>query len=403
MNTRAMAAAILLRIRDHGAYSNVLLPQATRELSRPNQSFVFSLVMGSLRRMRAIDATIEAASGRAIDDLDPEVSAILEIAVGEMLNDDQNTAYATVNESVEAIKQLGFGRAAGLVNGVLRNLSRNGMPTLPGDKAQEFSVPEWVLGRITHDHGRRAARELLAGLRLPAPGVGIRVRPGGVVPVDAEPIVGISGAYRVARLPEERDGVIVGDGASSAVAQAVAVRAGEHILDMAAAPGGKTSSLWDQGEGSGVVVAMDNHGRRLESARARLAREGIDPVWVQADGTHAPFVDGVFDAVLLDAPCTGLGTLRRRPEIAMRLKTASVETLAAIQRELLAEAWRVTRPGGRIIYSVCTIFAAETIDIVADYPASPPEGLPGIQWGKGLLLAPHITETDGMFVTAIQR
>ncbi|MCP3998799.1 MAG: methyltransferase domain-containing protein [bacterium] len=403
MNTRAMAAAILLRIRDHGAYSNVLLPRATRDLSRANQSFVFSLVMGSLRRIRTIDATIEAASGRAVDDLDPEVSAILEIAVGEMLDDDRDTVYATVNESVEAIKQLGFARASGLVNGVLRNLSRNGMPELPGDRARDLSVPEWVLGQITHDHGRQAARELLAGLRLPAPGVGIRVRPGGTVPVDAKPLAGIDDAYRVAQLAERRSGVIVSDGASSAVAQAVAVSAGERVLDMAAAPGGKTLSLWDQGEGRARIVAMDSHGRRLASARDRLARESVSPIWIQADGIHAPFADGVFDAVLVDAPCTGLGTLRRRPEIAMRLGTKSPDSLAATQSALLAEAWRVARPGGRIVYSVCTVFAAETVDIVADYPARPPEGIPGVPWGDGLLMAPHLTETDGMFVAVIEK
>ncbi len=403
MNTRAMAAAILLRIRDHGAYSNVLLPRATRELSGPDQGFVYSLVIGALRQLRTIDAIIEATAGRDLAALDPEVGAVLEIAVGEMLNDERETVYATVNEAVEAIKQLGHPRASGLVNGVLRKLSREGIPALSADRARSLSVPEWVLGRVTHDHGKGVARRLLEGLRQPPGGVGIRVRPGGRVPDDAEPIAGIPGAFRLPNRPASLRDLVVSDAASSAVALAVAARPGEKMLDMAAAPGGKTISLWDQTGGDAQIVAMDSHSRRMSSARDRLDEAGVRPDWVCADGLHAPFADATFDAVLLDAPCSGLGTLRRRPEIAMRLKERELDRLAERQRLMLAEAWRLTRPGGRVIYSVCTVFAAETTEVVDAYPASAPDGLPGIEWGGGLLLAPHLTGTDGMFISVIRR
>ncbi len=403
MNTRAMAAGILLRIRDHGAYSNVLLQRATRDLSRPNQAFVYRLVTAALRQLRTIDAVIERVSGRSLEALDPEVSAILEVAVGELLDADQDSVYATVNESVEAIKQLGRPRAAGLVNGALRSLVREGIPELPGDGARSFSVPEWVLGRITHDHGKAAARELLTGLRESGPGIAIRVRPGGQIPEGAEAITGIADTYRLDHHPGSLEGVVVSDAASSAVALAVGVEPGESVLDMAAAPGGKTISLWDQAAGLSEIVAMDSHPRRLRSARTRLEGQGVNPRWVIGDGERAPFCNSTFDAVLLDAPCTGLGTLRRRPEIAMRLTTKGLDTLAARQRAMLAEAWRVTRPGGRIVYSVCTVFAAETVDVVASYPAQAPEGIPGAEWGSGLLLSPHRNGTDGMFVSVITR
>ncbi len=397
-----MAAAILLRIRDHGAYSNVLLPRATAELSGPDQAFVYSLVTAALRHQREIDAIIEALAARSVASLDDEVGAVLEIAVGEILTDEREAIHATVNESVEAVKQLGRPRASGLVNGVLRRISREGLPELPGDRARSFSVPEWVLGALTNAHGKVMARELLAGLRLASPGIGIRVRPGTDVPPGAQPIDGIDDAYRMERRPVGQ-GVVFSDGSSSAVAQAVAARPGELILDMAAAPGGKTIGLWDQSGGGARIVAMDSHGRRLSSARDRLNRANVYPHWVRADGSASPFRDGTFDAVLLDAPCTGLGTLRRRPEIAMRLKTKAQASLVELQRAMLAEAWRVVRPGGRIIYSVCTLFAAETVDVVADYPARVPDNIPGQQWGYGKLLAPHLTDTDGMFVSIIHR
>jgi 16S rRNA (cytosine967-C5)-methyltransferase len=401
MNTRAMAAGILIRIRDEGAYSNVLLPQATKDLRGPDRAFVYSLVTGALRRLRLVDEVIEAVTGRKLADLDPEVSAVLEVAIAEMITDDRGNVYATVNESVEAIKQLDRPRAARLVNGVLRGLDRNGLPELPRNPARDVSVPDWIVQVLITDHGREEAIELLDGLRNIAPTVSVRVRPGAPVPEGSIPIAGISDTYGLTGRPRAVPGVVFADGASSAVAQAVAPRPGERVLDMAAAPGGKTMSLWDQSNGQATIVAMDRHRRRLLSAKRRLDKETVYPDWMVADAATTPFADSVFDAVLLDAPCTGLGTLRRRPEIAMRLDGKSPNRMAAQQRAMLAEAWRVTRPGGRIIYSVCTVFAAETVDVIADYPAALPADLPGKQWGSGLLLAPHLTGTDGMFVAAI--
>jgi 16S rRNA (cytosine967-C5)-methyltransferase len=398
-----MAAAILLRIRDHGAYSNVILPRATRELSDRDRSFVYRLVTDALRHQRTADALIAAATSRPVSELDPEVSAVLEVAVAELLGDDPDAVYATVNESVEAVRDLGFGRATGLVNGVLRRMTRDGLPALPADRARGYSVPEWVLGRITQDHGRTLAGELFTGLRAPTPGVGIRVVRGAEPPEGATAVDEIAGAYRLDRTPKPSQDLVVMDGASVAVARAVGAQPGECILDMAAAPGGKTIAMWDEARGGASLVAMDSHQRRLASARNRLIGYDVSPWWVVGDGTRAPFAAESFDAILLDAPCTGLGTLRRRPEIAMRLKVGALESLAAQQRTMLREAWRLVRPGGRIVYSVCTLFAAETVDVVGDYEATAPTGLPGLEWGGGLLLAPHLTGTDGMFVSLIRK
>lgn len=403
MNTRAIAARTLIRIRDEGAYSNVVLPHETKGLRGPDRAFVYSLVTSALRRLRLVDEIIETASGRALDQLDPEVSAVLEIAISELLTDEKGNVYATVDESVEAIKQLDRPRASRLVNGVLRGLGRNGMPKLDTDVARDLSVPGWMLETMIADHGHTEAMDLLEGLRTAAPARGLRVRPGGTVPEGAEPIAGIRDAYQLTSRPRGARGVVFADGASSAVALALAPRPGELVLDMAAAPGGKTLSLWDQTGGKATIVAMDRHRRRLRSAKRRLDREDVRPQWMIADGMGTPFADGSFDAVLLDAPCTGLGTLRRRPEIAMRLDAKAPERMAKRQRAMLAEAWRVTRPGGRVVYSVCTTFAAETVAIVADYPAQSPPGLPGTSWGRGLLLTPHLTGTDGMFVAAMSK
>jgi 16S rRNA (cytosine967-C5)-methyltransferase len=398
-----MAASVLMRIKDRGAYSNVVLPQVTKDSSRQDSAFVFSLVHGALRRIRLVDAIIEEASGRGVDRLDSEVRVVLEVAVGELLTDDQQSTYATVNESVEAVKDLGRNRAAPFVNAVLRSLVRDGMPELPEDPARDLSVPDWLLDAVSRDHGADEGLAALRALRRESPRIPIRVPPSAEPPPGAMAVPGIRDAFYLSERPRQDAGLVYADASSTAVGLAVAPQPGEMILDMAAAPGGKTMHLWDQTGGKATIVAMDTHRRRLESAQRRLRPVGVTPTWLVADARHAPFADASFDAVLVDAPCTGLGTLRRRPEIAMRLQDGAPEKLAIEQERMIAEAWRLARPGGRVIYSVCTLFAAETIDVVADYPAQPPEGLPGRRWGKGLLLAPHTTGSDGMFIAVITR
>ena len=176
-----------------------------------------------------------------------------------------------------------------------------------------------------------------------------------------------------------------------------------RVLDVAAAPGGKTAALWDAMRGSGVLVAADVNAARLEMARRRLTRMAIAPHWVVADGTAPPFAPATFDVILLDAPCSGLGTLRRRPEIRHRLEPSDPGRLGGLQKALIEASLPLLVPGGRLVYAVCTVFAEETTDVVAEYDARPPTNLPGRVLGPGVLLAPHTTGTDGMFVSILSR
>jgi 16S rRNA (cytosine967-C5)-methyltransferase len=254
--------------------------------------------------------------------------------------------------------------------------------------------------------GKADADSFLTAAQQPAAiGVGLLRRGDDSTLLPAEGIPGAGYAADgtdAARLARSGRALIM-DPSSVAAARAVAAEPGQRVLDLAAAPGGKTAILWDVMVGSGLLVAADRNRRRVLSARRRLDKMGIRPHWVVMDGSRPALRSDSFDRVLLDAPCTGLGTLRRRPEIRHRLDRASPARAAALQSVLLAEALRLVKPGGRVVYSVCTVFPEETIEMVAGLPAAPPAGLPGRAWGNGLLLAPHLTGTDGMFISVVTR
>jgi 16S rRNA (cytosine967-C5)-methyltransferase len=217
----------------------------------------------------------------------------------------------------------------------------------------------------------------------------------GKEPPSAEPVAGIPGAYRVVAASVGE--LPVQDPSSVAVGLAVEAMPGARVVDLAAAPGGKTLHLLDQVGPEGTVVALDVHQRRLLSARRRASQAH----WVLADSRLPPLQEESFDRVLLDAPCSGLGTLRRRPEIRHRVSDEEVVRLASLQSELIAAALPLVGPGGKLVYSVCTVTPEETVEVVGAYNARPPEGLPGRVWGKGWLLGPHLTGTDGMFVSEL--
>jgi 16S rRNA (cytosine967-C5)-methyltransferase len=200
------------------------------------------------------------------------------------------------------------------------------------------------------------------------------------------------------------------DQASQAVARVLDARAGEVVADLAAAPGGKATAAGETMRDNGVVVASDAHAGRVRLVRAAAQRLHLGSVQpVVADARRPPLRPGSFDRVLLDAPCSGLGVLRRRPEARWRVTPADVDDLAALQRDLLRSAATLVRPGGRLVYSVCTVTVAETLaidawahDALDGFAALAPPGAPWRPHGRGALLLPHDAGTDGMFVLSLE-
>jgi 16S rRNA (cytosine967-C5)-methyltransferase len=253
-------------------------------------------------------------------------------------------------------------------------------------------------------YGLNHATAFLEASNLPTR-IGVRRRSGDA---PGTPVRGIEEAFILDELGVHREAIangqlVVSDPSSTAVAAALEPQPGDRILDLAAAPGGKSLHLFDLVRGEGLIVAMDRHERRAAAAQRRIQRLGAGIEWVVGDAKTPPFERSSFDRVLLDAPCTGLGTLRRRPEIRHRVGETSAAKMGRLQRRMIEAALDLVRPGGRLVYSVCTVTSEETTNVVQGKGSRPPAGLPGMDLGWGLLLAPHLTNSDGMFVAVIDR
>ena len=362
-SARAVALDVLDRIDAEGAYANLVL---SGELDRArldgrDRRFATDLVYGTTRMRRACDYLVDRFLARPVEG---RVRNALRLGAYQL-------AFAGIPVHAAVGETVGVSPrpARGLVNAVLRKVA--GAATRWPDDPTRLSVPDWVLDRLVADIGVDEAVAALTTMNEPPP------------------------------VTEREDGYVQ-DLASQQVAAAVGAEPGERVLDVCAGPGGKATGIAATGAN---VIASDVRPRRAGMVRANADRLGLgDRVAVAAaDGTQPPFRPEGFDRVLVDAPCSGLGTLRRRADLRWRIEPASVERLAALQRRLADAAAGLVRPGGTLVYSVCTLTAEESLGVDAwlgdRHPeleaADPPRG-PWRPWGRGGLLLPQDAGTDGM-------
>ena len=422
-DARSVAIDALVRIED-GAYAHVMLPQRLRAsgLDARDRAFVTHLVYGSVRMQRRLDGLLAPRCHQPFDRLEPRVRAALRVGAFQLL--EGMAQHAAVNATVQAAMP----RARGLVNAVLRSVAAAGPPfPEPDDLGERYSYPDWIVAELaktlTGDDlaaalaagNEPAATTLRPNPRVTTPdalaaeltAAGVRVERGTLVP-DALVVSGIGDPAALPAVAEGR--ATPQDQGSQAVVAVLDPQPGERILDVASAPGGKTTGAAERAVG-GLVVAADVHPNRLGLVRHAARRLHLGEVsCVVADGRRLPVPDATFDRVLVDAPCSGLGVLRRRPEARWRIQPDAVVGLAALQRDLLAAAARTVRPGGRLVYSVCTLTRPETSGIAAwafahldGFTAEPPPGAPWEPLGAGAILWPHRSGTDGMFVLSLRR
>ncbi len=428
MSSRDLALAVLLRVEE-GAYSNVLLPKMLREsaLDARDRAFATDLVYGTLRQRRAVDHLLGLVTDRPLAELDTPTLAVLRLGAYQLTRG--MPAHAAVSETVDAAPR----RARGYVNAVLRKVAGLGppWPWPKGDDvaalATRLSYPDWLVGEMIDRYGIDAARASLergnepptVALRVnrrvtDADAVGGELRATGVDVTRGELSEGalrVRGTGDPARLAAVAEGrATPQDEASQAVVDILDPQPDETIVDTAAAPGGKATAIGERLGESGRVVAGDVRPGRIRFVVAALRRLRLGEVMpVVADGRAVPLRPASADRVLVDAPCSGLGVLRRRAELRWRIEREHVERAVELQRDLLRAAAETVRPGGILLYSVCTLTAAETTGIdawaeqalpklVADTPLGPP-------WrprGRGALVLPHDADTDGMYVLRLR-
>jgi len=433
---RAAAFEILRRVEQEGAFATPLLATMDERLSGVDRALVYELVMGVLRHQLWLDCVVRHFAGREIEKLDVGVRLALRLGLYQMRFLERVPDSAAVNESVALVRRALLASAAGFVNAVLRRAGREPVydPTVQAKTDAEriaigTSHPVWLIERWSAAFGAgEAARMAEAHNRTPPVAFRINNHINDETHIIAElSAAGVTairsvitpGAWRVQGAGAviqsmARDGrIYLQDEASQLVAHVVAPQAGESILDVCAAPGSKTTHIRALG-GNGVrIVAGDLHAHRLRvlgELAGRQKLEGIFPVVYDAEES-LPFRDGSFNCVLVDAPCTGTGTLRHNPEIRGRITPFDINDLARRQEKILTNAASLVRPHGRLIYSTCSIEREENEAVIESFlkahrewqAVRPPVSPSLITDNDFSRTFPHRDDTEGFFIAVLER
>ena len=375
-DARDVATRVLARVTDEGAFAAAALSAelGRARLDRRDAALATEIVYGSLRVLPALDAALNAHLKRPITDLEPHTRAALRCAAYQIEHLARVPAHAAVDAAVRIVKKKRGPKLAGLANAVLRKVAA----TRPDDPAppSQLIVPQWLTETLRSSLGEDRAAAFLEARPLPPP-IGLRCKPGAWPQVNAfeegtvSPLaVLVRGVGDPRELPGYAEGhFAVQEQGAQVVALLAGARPGERVVDACAGRGGKTTLLAEQVGDEGRVVAMDLHEPKLERLREELARLHVPAERVETRAVDLTVgtagIEGTMDRVLVDAPCTGLGTVHRRPEILLRTGPDDPARMAVQQLAILKNAARMLRPGGTLIYAVCSPAREEGAGVAA--------------------------------------
>ncbi len=425
---RERAAVALARVLGEGRSLGGVLEEALSGLEGPDRGLAQALCYGTLRWYPRLQPLLGKLLHRPLKGHDRELEALLLIGLYQ-LTQMGTPPHAAVAETVGAAAGLGKDWARGLVNAVLRNAQRRAVPlaqALDAEPETRTAHPRWLLERlqqawpqdweaIVAANNRQAPMTLRVNLRrggreayleqLAAAGLAARPAPhtqAGVI---------LEEAVAVERLPGFAQGAVsVQDAAAQLAAQLLAPAAGDHILDACAAPGGKTAHLLETASGPASVDALDRDPGRLGQVRDTLDRLGLEAAVRAGDAAEpAHWWDGrAYDRILLDAPCTATGVIRRHPDIKLLRRATDVAGLAAQQQRLLDAVWPLLKPGGMLLYATCSVLPEENtqqvlgfLDRHADARLAPIPGEWGRETAAGRQVLPGEDDMDGFFYAAL--
>lgn len=413
-NVREAALEVLETIDKQQSYSNLLLNQVIKkyEITGPDKGLLTELVYGTIQRKLTLDYYLQPFLKKQPDHW---VLLLLRLSLYQIVYLDKIPERAAIYEAVEITKKRGHRGITSMVNGVLRSIQRKGLPSLEAieDPLQRLSIetshPYWLVKRWSEQFGYEKTREiceinLLAPLQTGRVNTmaatreqvleelekeGFIVQPSPIIPSAIRSMKGNlaqSTAYRNGHLT-------VQDESSMAVGYALNIEPGQHVLDACAAPGGKTTHIAELLKNTGYVTALDLHPHKIKLITENASRLGLTNIEAKVmDSREAGEIltNESFDRVLVDAPCSGLGVLRRKPDIKYSKSEADIESLAAIQRTILNEAARLVKIGGLLVYSTCTIDKEENNGTINEFIAAHPEFEPHpLQLPSALLPLAH--------------
>lgn len=443
---RRAAFEILRRVAEESAYASSLLANLDERLRGDDRSLCHELVLGVLRRQLWLDRVLEHLADRRLDKVDLPVMLALRLGLYQLRFLSRVPPSAAVNESVNLVRAAGLRSAAGFANAVLRRATREldydpagNLPDPIEKLAIETSHPQWLLERWSKVLGLESAGALARANNEPAPvafrltsksiadkdGAGPIIDQLTAAGMEVEPSKIAPNSWRVSghqpsmlRQLTSAGLIYLQDEASQLVAHYLDVQPDDRVLDLCAAPGSKTTLIAVLAPRA-TLVGVDLYEHRLRTLRELAATQGGDSIHLTvADATGVlPFAQASFDRVLVDAPCSGTGTLRRNPEIRWHLKLSDITELATKQERILEQAAEMVRPGGRLVYSTCSLESEENEAVVEAFlkahPTFDPLTLPDLRISNqpGDLAAargairtwPHRHDVDGFFMIAFQR
>ena len=426
LNARDAALKALVACRRNGAWSDGALKELLKGLDRRDAALASRLCYGVLQNRTLLDFWIDAfVKGK----LQPVVREILRLAVYQLNFLDKVPSSAAVNEAVDQAKRFANPSAGRLVNGVLRNMLRTGLPQ-PEDLATRYSHPQVLVDLLTEEFGEETTRRLLEShngapatvlqvntlmtnrdellSRLLAEGVTAREHPW------LPDCITVSATGDLEQLPSYREGLFyVQDAAARLVVKAAGLQPGMKVLDCCAAPGGKSFAAAMEMKNRGVLISCDIHPHKIALLEKGAERLHISILTARLQDASKPVEDwkNAMDAVLADVPCSGLGVIRKKPEIRDK-NLAQTERLPALQRAILDTQAQYVKPGGILLYSTCTILRRENEAVAEDFLQNHPEfALETVEFPKGsgipagpmTTLLPCDHGTDGFFICKFRR
>lgn len=442
-NSRSLAFLALKNIYQKQAYTDVALNRVIKsqtkslEISQADRSFACELVYGIVRRQRTLDALIDLLGKKRAAQQPPDLRIVLHLGLYQLRYLDRIPTSAAVNTSVELAKRNGNAKLSGVVNGLLRGYLRRaeaGDPLkLPEDAIVSLGIkhsfPDWIVETWLEQLPIAEVDELLAWFnRSPTIDLRVNILKTSVAEVetafkaanihviripDLPQGLRIEGAGAVTDLPGYKQGWwVIQDSSAQLVTHLLDPQPGETIIDACSAPGGKTTHIAELMGDKGQIIACDRAEKRLRKVRENAARLQLSSIAIEAgDSRRQSFVE-IADRVLLDAPCSGLGTLHKRPDLRWRQSSQAIGELFELQRELLEQTASWVKPKGILVYATCTLNILENEKVIQSFLAnnsnwsiqSPPKAF--FQWitAEGWIkVYPHRHDMDGFFMVRLVR